>query len=97
MVDKTKRIEGKNKNLVEYRFMHVNTKGRISKKNNELIGIIEASDIIRKVMDTSHAKARLVAEFVKDHQKVFVFGNYWEPQILDDVIEEPGMFIIKGI
>ena len=83
---------------ITYKFVHVSKLGKITPKNTQVIGLNDASQILRKV-DKSFTwkQIKQILDKVKEDQLTIMFGLGIPFEIVKEIKPIPNMFYIQGL
>ena len=83
---------------ITYKFVHVSKLGKITPKNTQIIGLNDASQIIRRVEKSfTWNQIHQILEKVKEDKLTIMFGIGVPFEVVKEIIPEPNMFFIQGM
>jgi len=83
---------------ITYKFVHVSKLGKITPKNTQIIGLNDASQILKKVEKSfTWKQIKQILDKVKDDKLTIMFGINTPFEIVKEIKPIPEMFFIQGL
>ena len=94
-----KRVRTVNKAEPRTKFLlyHSNEKGYCPVSNREIIGIVNARNIVKKVLNLKAKEVDLIINKLQDERGVLIFGKGVKPHFEDRITKTPNVFFLGGI
>jgi len=81
----------------EFTLWHSNEKGYCPVGNREIIGVMNAREIVKKVFNLTGKEIEFVLNKIQDENKYLVFGNDVDPFFVSKISKLPDVFFLGPI
>jgi len=88
------RTVNKGKPVVEFTLWHSNENGYCPVANREIIGIINARFIVKKVLNITAKQVEMVINKIQEEKNYIVFGKDIEPYFESKIKKLPNVFFL---